>query len=83
MRHNGTDQAEDGVEFRESGVDQRVGEHVVALGHAHDTVGADLALTDGGKQTGNSDGDADAEAEGAGYGAGRELAEQDEEGDKP
>ncbi len=43
--HDGADEAEDGVEFRKSGVDQGVGEDVVALGYAYDTVCADLALT--------------------------------------
>ena len=70
MRHDRTDQTEDRVELRESGVDQGVGEHVVALGHADDTVGADLALADGGEQAGGAHGDADAEAEGPADGAG-------------
>ena len=50
MRKNSAYQAQNGVEFRESGVDEGVGHHVVALGYAHDTVGANLTLTDTGEQ---------------------------------
>ena len=39
-------ETEDGVELRKSGVDEGVCHHVVALGHSHDTVGADMALAD-------------------------------------
>ena len=46
MSHDGAYQAKDGVELGEGGVDEGVGHYVVALGYAHDTVGADLALTD-------------------------------------
>ena len=54
----------------------------MALGNAHDTVGADLALADAGDQAGQADGYADAEAECAGDGAAGEFAQHDEEGHK-
>ena len=57
--HQCADEAQDSVEFGKSGIDQRVGEHVVTLGNADDTVGADLALADGGDQTDDTDAQAD------------------------
>ena len=62
MRQNGTDQTQNCVEFRESGVDEGVGDDVVALGDAYDTVGAYLTLTDAGDHTGKTCGKANAEA---------------------
>ena len=44
--HNGADESKDGVELRKGGVDKGVGEHVVTLADADDTVGADHTLTD-------------------------------------
>ena len=47
LHHQSTNQTQNCVEFRESGVDQGVGEHIVSLADAHDTVGTNLTLTDG------------------------------------
>ena len=47
LHHQSAHKAQDSVELRQSGVNQRVGEHVVTLAHADDTVGANLTLTDG------------------------------------
>ena len=58
MRQNCAHKAQNGVEFRESGVDKGVGDNVVALGDTYDTVGADLTLAD----AGNEDADASGEA---------------------
>ena len=47
LYHEGSYETEDGVELRESCVDEGVGEHVVSLAYTYDTVCADLTLTDG------------------------------------
>ena len=47
LHHQRTDQSQNRVELRESGVDKGVCEHIVTLAYAHDTVGADLTLTNG------------------------------------
>ena len=62
MRQDGTYQTQNCVELRESGVDEGVGDNVVTLGYAHDTVGADLALTDTGNEAGKTRGNAHTEA---------------------
>ena len=46
LHHQGANQAQNRVEFRKSGVNQCVGEHIVALAHTDDTVSADLTLAD-------------------------------------
>ena len=61
LHHQGTDKTQNCVEFRESGVDKGVGEHIVALAHTDDTVGAHLTLTDGRNHTDQADAEADAE----------------------
>ncbi len=47
LNHQSGNQGQDGVEFRQSGVDHGVGLHIVTLSDTHDTVGANLSLTDG------------------------------------
>ena len=47
LHHQSANQAQNCVEFWESGVDQGVGEHIVSLADTDDTVGANLTLTDG------------------------------------
>ena len=79
MRHNSTNKAKDGVELRKSRVDQRIGDDIVSLRDADDTVRANLALTDAGNHTCHTDGQAHAEAEQSADGAGSETAEHDEE----
>ena len=79
MRHNGTNQAQNCVEFRESGVDKGVGEDVVALRDTYDTVGANLTLTDAGKHANKTHGCSDSEAESAGDGAGGVFTKHQEE----
>ena len=61
LHHQGTDKAQNCVEFWESGVDKGVGEHIVALAHTDDTVGADLTLTDGRDHTDQADAETDTE----------------------
>ena len=63
MREDGAYKAKDGVEFREGGVDEGVGDNVVTLGDAYDTVGADLTLTDTGDENADARGKANAEAD--------------------
>ena len=46
LSHNRSDESKDGVELRKGGVDKCVGEHIVTLADADDTVGADHTLTD-------------------------------------
>ena len=46
LHHQSTNQTQNCVKFRESGVDQSVGENIVSLAHTDDTVGANLTLTD-------------------------------------
>ena len=79
MCHDGTYQAQNCVEFRESGVDKGVGEDVVALGDAYDTVGAYLTLADTGQHANQTYGYTDTEAKGAGDSAGGEFTEHQEE----
>ena len=80
--HDGAHQTQNRVEFRKGGVDQGIRENIVALGNAHDTVGANLTLTDAGDQAGEAHAGAHTEAEGSGNGAGGEFAQQNEEGDE-
>lgn len=56
MRHNSTNKAKDGVELRKSRVDQRIGDHIVTLRHADNTVRANLTLADAGNHTRHTDG---------------------------
>ena len=59
------DECEDGVELGESGVDEGLGHHIVALGYTLDTCGADLALTDSGEHAAETDESTDTEDESA------------------
>ena len=63
MRKNCAYQTQNGVEFREGGVDEGVGHNVVALGDAYDTVGANLTLTDAGEEDADTSGKTDAETD--------------------
>ena len=63
MRQYRTYQTQNCVEFREGGVDEGVGDNVVALGDAYDTVGANLTLTNTGNKDTDTCGKADAEAD--------------------
>ena len=60
LDHQSADEAEDGVEFRESGVDKGIGEYIVTLAYTYNTVCANLALTDGGDHTNKTYAKADA-----------------------
>ena len=82
MRHDGANQAQNCVELRESGVDEGVGDNVMTLGNAHNTVGAYLALTDAGNHAGKTNGKADTEAEHTADGAAGEFTKHDEEGNE-
>lgn len=42
--------SQDGIKLRKCGVNHRIGLHIVSLRDAHNTVGTNLSLTDGGKQ---------------------------------
>ena len=79
LDQEGGDQREDGVEFRVSGEDHRVGLDVVALTDADDTVGADLTLADAGEQADQSHAETDAEEQRA---VGRDIlaGDPDDEG---
>ena len=85
--HQCADKAQDSVELGKSGVDQRVGEHVVTLADADDTVGTDLTLTDGRDHTGETHAEAHAKDDEAlrrvlGCNSLLHLAQQHEEGHK-
>ena len=70
--------ADDGVELGEDGEHQGVTEHLVALGHGGDAVGADLTLTDAREEAGEAAGDAGTE-HGAGLDGGDFGGEQAED----
>ena len=63
MREDGAYKAKDGVEFREGGVDEGVGDNVVTLGDAYDTVGANLPLANAGKEDADTCGKANTKAD--------------------
>ena len=79
LHHQCTDESQNCIEFRESGVDKGVGEDVVALGYAHNTVGANLTLTNTGQHANQTYGYTDTEAKGAGDSAGGEFTKHQEE----
>ena len=51
LYHKCTHETENRVELRKGGVDQGVGEHIVTLADADDTVCCNLTLTDSGEHT--------------------------------
>lgn len=63
MCQNCAYQTQNCVEFRESGIDEGVGNNIVALGDAYDTVGAYLTLTYAGDHAGETCGKAYTEAD--------------------
>ena len=63
--HQGSDESENSVELRESGVDEGVCLYVMSLGYSHDTIGADLPLADSGEHADESDADSYTEEHGA------------------
>lgn len=47
-------EGQDGIEFRQGGIDHGIGLHVVTLRYTYDTVGTNLTLTDGGEEANQS-----------------------------
>ena len=79
MCQNCSNQAQNCVEFRESGVDEGVGDNVVTLGDAYDTVGAYLTLTDAGDHAGETCGEAHTEADPSVDGSAGEFTHHNQE----
>ncbi len=79
MRKNGAYKTQNCVEFRESGVDEGVGDYVVTLGDAYDTVGAYLTLTDAGDHAGETCGEAYTEADPSVDGSAGEFTHHNQE----
>ena len=59
--HQGGDKGQDGVELRQGRVDECIGQDIVSLGEADDTVGADLTLADGRDEADKADSETDTE----------------------
>ena len=79
LHHQCANQTQNCVEFRESGVNQGVGEHIVSLADTDDTVGANLTLTDGRNHADQADAETDTEDDETVFRCSTHLAEKHEE----